>query len=99
MPKLNFFQNLSICHWNLNITAAHNFIKVSLLIAYNPIHKYEFSMGRMICILISLYRSSSKNQEEFDTFLDNLESNLETVPLSKPFLTILICDFNAKYAS
>ena len=26
---------------NLNSTAAHNFIKVSLLIAYNSIHKYD----------------------------------------------------------
>ena len=40
-PKLNFSQKLSICHWNLNSIAAHNFIKVSLLIAYNSIHKYN----------------------------------------------------------
>ena len=40
-PKLNSSQKLSICHWNLNSIAAHNFIKVSLLIAYNSIHKYD----------------------------------------------------------
>ena len=33
-PKLNSSQNL-------NSTAAHNFIKVSQLIAYNSIHKYD----------------------------------------------------------
>ena len=27
-PKLNSSQKLSICHWNLNSIAAHNFIKV-----------------------------------------------------------------------
>ena len=59
----------------------------------------EFSIGKKICRLISLYRSPSQNQEEFNTFLDNLESNLETVSFSNPFLTILIGDFNAKCAS
>ena len=161
-PKLNSSQKLSICHWNLNSIAAHNFIKVSLLIAYNSIHKYdiiclsetyldsstvlgddsleipgynlvrcdhstntkrggvcvyyksylplkvlnmkhlqeclniEFSIGKKICRLISLYRSPSQNQEEFNTFLDNLESNLETASFSNPFLIILIGDVNAK---
>ena len=42
----------------------------------------EFSTGKKICRLISLYRSPSQNQEEFNTFLDNLESNLETESLS-----------------
>ena len=164
-PKLNFFQKLSICHWNLNSIAVHNFIKVSLLIAYNSKHKHdiiclsktyldsskvlgddsleipgynlvrcdhsmntkrggvcvyyksyfplkvlnmkqlqeclniEFSIGKKICRLISLYRSPSQNQEEFNTFLDNLKSNLETASLSSSFLTILIGDFNAKCAS
>ena len=59
----------------------------------------EFSIRKKICRLISLYRSPSQNQEEFNTFLDNLESNLETASLSNPFLTILIDDFNAKCAS
>ena len=40
-PKLNSSQNPSIYHWNLNSIAAHNFIKVSLFIAYNSIHKYD----------------------------------------------------------
>ena len=161
-PKLNSFQKLDICRWNLNSIAAHNFIKLSLLIGYNSTHKYdirclfetyldsstvfsddslelpgynldhsmntkregvcvyyksylllkvlnmkhlqeclniEFSIGLKICRLISLYRSPSQNREEFNTFLDNLESNLETASLSNPFLTILIGDFNVKCAS
>ena len=40
-PKLNSSQKRSICHCNLNSIAADNFIKVSLWIAYNSIHKYE----------------------------------------------------------
>ena len=59
----------------------------------------EFSMVKKICRLMSLYRSPTQNQEEFNTFLDNLEFNLQTAFLSNPFLTILIGDFNAKCAS
>ena len=50
----------------------------------------EFSIGKKICRLISLYGSPSQNRAEFNTFLDNLESNLETVSFSNPFLTILM---------
>ena len=46
-----------------------------------------------------MYRFPSQNREEFNTFLGNLESNLKTVSLFNPFLTNLIGDFNAKYAS
>ena len=35
----NFCKSFSICHWNLNSITSHNFIKVSLLTAYNSIHK------------------------------------------------------------
>ena len=34
--------NFSICHWNLNSIAAHNFVKVNLLQAYYAI--YDFDM-------------------------------------------------------
>ena len=53
------------------------------------------STGKKICITISLYTSLNQNQEEFNTFLDNLESNLETASLFNPFLLILQGDFNA----
>ena len=33
--------NLSICHWNLNSTAAHNFEKVNHLEAYNTVNKFD----------------------------------------------------------
>ena len=53
-PKHNSSQKLSICHWNLNSIAAHNFIKVSLLIAYNSIHKYN-----IICLSETYLDSST----------------------------------------
>ena len=33
--------NLPICHWSLNITAAHSFEKVNLLKAYNTVNKFN----------------------------------------------------------
>ena len=44
-PRPNSRQSFSICHWNLNSTAAHNFSKSSLLRAYNAIHTYD-----LICL-------------------------------------------------
>ena len=40
-PKHYSAQYLTICHWNLNSIAAHNFIKVSLLKAYLSIHEMD----------------------------------------------------------
>ena len=37
--KINSF---SICHWNLNSLAAHNFWKLTQLIAYNSTYKHDF---------------------------------------------------------
>ena len=44
-PRPNSSQSFSICHWNLNSIAAHNFSKFSLLKAYNAIHNYD-----MLCL-------------------------------------------------
>ena len=39
--RRNSGQSFSICHWNINSIAAHNFSKISLLKAYNAIHTYD----------------------------------------------------------
>ena len=36
-PYPGYFSSFSFCHWNLNSSAAHNFMKMSLLQAYNAI--------------------------------------------------------------
>lgn len=46
--------------------------------------------------LIFLYRSPSQTIEEFETFVKNLELNLEFTFNKNPYLTIVIADFNAK---
>ena len=40
-PKPSSCNKFSICHWNLNIISAHNFIKLSLLRAYISVHNFD----------------------------------------------------------
>ena len=51
--KANFCDCLSICHWNLNSISAHNFIKLSGLLAYISVNKID-----IIC-LSEIYLDSS----------------------------------------
>ena len=53
-------------------------------------------IGNKICNFITLYRSPSQNQNYFQAFIENLEMNLETLGEKKPFLMVVIGDFNAK---
>ena len=59
-PKLNPCHSFSICHWNLNSLAAHNYLKVSLLRAYVAIKKFD-----VVCLsetyLDSSYLSDNDN--------------------------------------
>ena len=41
----NCNKNISFCHWNINGIAANNFVKISLLEAYNTLHDFD-----LICI-------------------------------------------------
>ena len=40
-PKPSSFRYFSICHWNLNSIASHDFLKVKLLTACNIMHKFD----------------------------------------------------------
>ena len=44
-PKHNSNQSFFICHWNLNSITAHNYLKISLLRAYNSLHNFN-----VVCI-------------------------------------------------
>ena len=59
-PDRGYLNSFSFCHWNLNSTAAHNFIKMSLLQAYNSIHKFV-----IICLSETyLYDSYHSNDDQ-----------------------------------
>ena len=57
---------------------------------------FEIMIGNKICHFITLYRSSSQNQDDFQAFIDNLEMNLETLAQINPFLMVVNGYFNAK---
>ena len=51
-PKPSSFKCFSICHWNLNSIAPHDFFKAKLLTAYNIMHKFD-----IMCIFESYLNS------------------------------------------
>ena len=151
-PKLDSSQNLTLCHWNLNSIAAHNFSKINPLKAYLKIHKtdivslcetyldssflindenlvirgynlvrcdhptnskpggvciyykdslplkiidiqylkecinFHLIIGDKLCHFITLYRSPNQSHDEFNSFIKNLEFNLDKTTTCRPFL-------------
>ena len=61
-PNSKADQGFSICHWNFNNIAAHNFSKIQSQIAYNCIHNFD-----IIC-LFEMYLNSdiSSDNENLD---------------------------------
>ena len=49
----------SLSFWNVNSISAHNFVKVSLLEAYNAIHKFD-----IICFSETFPNSSLQNDDQ-----------------------------------
>ena len=164
-PKTKSCQSFSICHWNLNSISAHNFSKLSLLQAYNAVHKYdiiclsetylnssipydddnleipgynliradhpsenkrggvciyykntlplkvldihilqecinfEIKIENKLCNFIVLHRWSSQSQDTFESFIDNLELNIDATAAKNPYLIGILGDFNAKLST
>ena len=57
---------------------------------------FEIKIDDKTCNLISLYRSPSQSKEEFESFADNLELNLDSLALRNPYLIVVLGDFNAQ---
>ena len=51
--------DLSLCHWNLNNIAAHNFSKLTLLKTYNMKHNFD-----IICLSETCLHSSIQHDDE-----------------------------------
>ena len=60
-------QTISVCHWNLNGIAAHNYTKLSMLEAYNALHNYD-----IICIS-ETYLDSSYSDGDHSLKLEGYE--------------------------
>ena len=59
-------------------------------------NNFELNIVGKICSFISLYRSPSQTQDEFEKFIDNLELNSERLCQNNSFLIVLIGGLNLK---
>ena len=57
---------------------------------------FEIKIADKTCNFISLYRSSSQSKDEFESFANNLELNLDSVALINPYLIVVLGDFNTQ---
>ena len=57
---------------------------------------FEVLIGDKHCTFVALYRSSSQDQDELDSFSKNLEINLDKLALNNPFMLVVTRDLNAK---
>ena len=55
--------------------------------------------GDKVCNFICLYRSLNQSLEEFETFADQLELNLDKTAKNNPFPIAFLGDFNAKLST
>ena len=58
-PKRASTSNISICHWNLNSTSAHNYTKLFFLKAYIAIDKFD-----IICLSETYLDSSTTSDDD-----------------------------------
>ena len=56
----------------------------------------ELLIGDKTCNCLSLYRFPCQRQDDFETFTENIELNLENFVQRNPFLVVAIGDFNGK---
>ena len=78
------------------------YYKISLPLKIKNIHylqeciNFEIKIKDKLCNFISLYRSPNQSQDDFESFFNNLEYNLDSVMVNNPYLTVILSHFNAK---
>ena len=78
------------------------YYKISLPLKIKNIHDLQECLNLEIKIkdklrtFISLYRSPNQSQDDFESFINNLELKLDSIMVNNPFLTAVLGDFNAK---
>ena len=53
-------------------------------------------IGGKLCRFASLYRLPNQLQDDFESFANNFELNIDAVTANNPFLTVALGDFNIK---
>ena len=57
---------------------------------------FEIIIGGKLCRFVSLYRLPNQSQDDFESFANNFELNIDAVTANNPFLTVVLGDFNIK---
>ena len=57
---------------------------------------FEIKTKDKLCNFITLYRSPNQCQDDFVSFINNFELNLDSVMVNNSFLTVFLGDFNVK---
>ena len=57
---------------------------------------FELKIKDKLCNFISLSRPLNRSQDSFESFINNLEYNLDSVTVNNPFLADILGDFNGK---
>ena len=55
---------------------------------------FEIMIGGKLCKFVSLYCSPNQSQDDFESFANNFELNIDAVTVNNPFLTVFLGDFN-----
>ena len=62
----------------------------------NKCVRFELIVGDKLCNFIAFSRSPSQSQDQFESFKENLELNLESVVENNAFVVVLLGNLNAK---
>ena len=54
---------------------------------------FEIRIGGKLCRFVSLYRSPSQLQDDFESFANNFELNIDAAAANTTFLTVVFGDF------
>ena len=57
---------------------------------------FEIMIGGKPCRFVSLFRSPNQSEDDFESFANNFELNIDTVTVNGTFLTVVLGDFNIK---
>ena len=74
-------------------------LKVLDIHALQEYINFQIKIENKLCNFIVLYRSPSQSQDTFESFIDNLELNIDAVAPKNPYLIGILGDFNAKIST
>ena len=60
---------------------------------------FEIKIENKLCTFIVLHRFLSQSQDSFESFIDNLELNIDVISANNPYFTVILSDFNAKLST